>query len=66
MSHCEEFLTDIEIKNVLPKGIEIRRLQGNGLQFLAMLELSKKLTNIIFIFERNPSIELAVKMEFND
>jgi hypothetical protein len=60
MSHSEEFLTDIEIKNVLPKDTEIRRLNGNGLQFLAMLELSKKLTNVLFIFERNPSIELAI------
>ena len=31
MSQSDEFITDIEIKDVLSKDIDIRRLKANGL-----------------------------------
>ena len=51
-----EFISDIELKNATSNDIDIRRLTGNGLQFNVMTELSKTLTNSMFIFENNPSI----------
>ena len=59
-----EFISDIELKNATSNDLDIRRLTGNGLQFNVMLELSKKLTNSMFIFENNPSIQLSIYIEY--